>query len=239
MSAHEVEVEADIIEVKAAFPGMKIEYVVDGVRYSGQYNGHVPDSFHKAVVDNQKVRLIRGPTGDRTIYGWSIPARNEDGERLYCEMCGLPQWECPGGTICDNRHGGAGSLALEQARDKVPELDIIPPSLTVVQAEARGFPPGPNKNGDIIPSAKPVPGSWSDEKRQKTVQRYLAEGMELWDAINRSAWREIDDVMDAKFMQHVEKAASKFGGGHVCPDCGDYVPNEGHECDPQTRKAQS
>ena len=42
-----------------------------------------------------------------------VPKFKPTGE--YCEVCGEPQYETPGGVCCRNGHGGAPSISREEA----------------------------------------------------------------------------------------------------------------------------
>src|SRR5882762_2382980 len=37
---------------------------------------------------------------------------------LYCEVCGLPQWDTYGGSLCGAGHGGVDGLAEDEAQER-------------------------------------------------------------------------------------------------------------------------
>lgn len=133
----------------------------------------------------------------------------------FCGVCGLPQWKTHGGLCCDNGHGGAESITKAEAKERGLEVTkaVSDPQPrdpeTLLECMQAGYIPPPKP-----PEDRPR-GSWSDKQRQDYIQARLAEGMELWEAINRSAWREIDDIMDARFMSAVEAVAADAAEGEA------------------------
>lgn len=197
------------------FPRTTFSFECEGVtRNVVMEHGLWPQELEFAMQKNEEVRLMLGPTGDPTLYGWGTIALG-----CFCSICGAQQWQSPSGRCCANGHGGVDSLTKSEAEEAgfepVSAADELVQECVEASPKDRAEPnrAEPNLNGDIFLESKRVPGSWTDEQRQQRIQCYLSQGMDLWSAINRSAWAEIDDVMDAKFLACAEEAATKYAKG--------------------------
>lgn len=94
-------------------------------------------------------------------------ARDKEGR-----LCGLDQIQSPGGITCDDGHGGAPSLTLEELKESLkgvaPEQAVKPKSTTAEELK-KALDDATEK--EIRENAQP-PSSWSNPNRQSKVSSF-------------------------------------------------------------------